>query len=175
MSKTWVVADHHFGHKNIVRFLRPDGTKLRPWETIEEHDNEIIRRHNSVVSSDDRVYCLGDFGHPSTAHQLNGRLVLVKGNHDEDKLSKYDGFEDVRGYVVKKGLIMSHIPIHPGSMGRWQFNVHGHTHAGSVEGDDRYICVSLEQTDYYPLDLQTVLNKIDYSVKRRDEYNAEVN
>lgn len=170
MPKTWVAGDHHFGHKNIVRFLREDGTKLRPFETIEEHDNEIIRRHNSVVGDDDRVYCLGDFGNPRIVENLRGRLVLVKGNHDDLKLSKYDGFQDIRSYVVKKGFIMSHIPIHPGSMGRWQINIHGHLHAGVVgndpydnpgvnKPDPRYVCVSLEHTDYYPMDLQKVLDK----------------
>ena len=177
MAKTWVCADHHFGHRNIVKFLREDGSKLRPFETIEEHDEEIIRRHNDVVGDDDRVYFLGDFGNPSVVHRLKGRPVLVKGNHDDLKLSKYNGFQDIRGYVVKKGYILSHIPIHPGSMGRWQVNIHGHLHSevvlqehSVVQGsnptsfsteipDPRYVCVSLEHTDYYPVDLQKLIDK----------------
>lgn len=158
MAKTWLAGDHHFGHKNIVKFLREDGSKLRPFETIEEHDEEIIRRHNSVVSDDDRVYYLGDFGKPDVIRRLKGRPVLVKGNHDDLKLSKYSGFQDIRAYVVKKGYIISHIPIHPGSMGRWQVNFHGHLHSQTV-GDDRYVCLSLEHTDYYPVDLQKLLDR----------------
>ncbi len=165
MSRTWVCADHHFQHRNIVKFTRKDGTKLRPFDTIEEHDETIIARHNSVVHPDDRVYCLGDFGNPRIAERLLGRLVLVKGNHDTEKPSKYSAFDDIRACVVKEGLIMSHIPIHPGSMERWQINIHGHLHdqyvakAETWEPDERYVCVSLEHTDYRPVDLDGIIKK----------------
>lgn len=174
MSKTWVAADHHFGHKNIVKFLRDDGTKLRPFDTIEEHDNELVARHNAVVGNDDRVYCLGDFGNPRVVENLRGRLVLVKGNHDTDKLAKYSGFQDIRAYVVKKGFVMSHMPIHPASVKeRWKINIHGHLHDGVVkiphpgsidyflDPDPRYKCVSMEHTNYAPVDLNTILKEYD--------------
>lgn len=176
MSKTWVTADPHFNHAGVTKFLAKDGVnKLRPFDTVEEMNSALISRWNEVVGDDDRVYLLGDVamnrrGLDASLPYLKGRIVLVKGNHDVDKLSYYSKyFDDVRAYVVKKGLIMSHIPIHPGSMGRWQFNVHGHLHDGIVrtgphnDPDPRYICVSVEHTNYYPLDLQIILDKINYS------------
>lgn len=172
-GRTWICADHHFGHKNIIRFKRDDGSPLRDFETIEEHDEGLISRHNAVVNHSDRVYCLGDFGNWRTAARLNGRLVLVKGNHDTDKLSQYaQYFDDVRACVVKKGFILTHIPIHPASLSRWKLNIHGHLHANvvmqdknpyakgdSTIPDDRYKCVSMEHLDYSPILLDTVLKE----------------
>lgn len=174
MSKrTWVVADTHFGHQLM--------TQLRPWSTIEEHDEAIIDNWNSLVAETDRVYVLGDLcmnrRHVSTIGRCNGKKVLVKGNHDIFKLKDYlPYFDDIRAYVVKPkhGLIMSHIPIHPASLERWKLNVHGHTHDHQVKGhelvnvihddfvftqvvDKRYRCVSLEQTDYKPVDLMQII------------------
>src|SRR3546814_14754806 len=85
--------------------------------------------------------------------RLSSRKVLVKGNHDTDKLSYYSQyFDDIKAYVVKKGFIMSHIPIHPGSLSRWELNIHGHLHSNKVQygqikdntiDDVRYYCASV--------------------------------
>ena len=182
MSKrTWVTADTHFGHQLMA--------KLRPWDTIEEHDEAIIDNWNSLVAPQDRVYVLGDLcmsrRHVGTISRCNGKKVLVKGNHDIFKLKDYlPHFDDIRAYIVKPkhGLIMSHIPIHPQSMGtRYRLNVHGHLHENiitetqmmrTIEGtgirhcdphqvpDTRYRCVSMEQTDYQPVDLMEIINGI---------------
>lgn len=175
-GNTWVMADPHFGHANILKFFRRDGvTPLRPYKTVEEMDETLIRNWNETVSDHDRVYLLGDVAfHPRVFHRiiprLKGRVVLVPGNHEPLKMHKYAGlFDDVRGYVIKKGFIMSHIPIHEGSLSRWKLNIHGHLHADTVkdmfaghflESDDkRYRCVSVEQTDYRPILLQQVLKE----------------
>lgn len=167
MSKTWVAADHHFNHANILNFKREDGTPLRPFKSIEEHDEEIIRQHNNLVDNEDRVYLLGDFCmHRRAIHfasRLNGRLVLVKGNHDIFKLKEYiPFFDDIRSYVVQKDkdghkVIMSHIPIHEESVGRFGTNIHGHLHYNKID-DPRYVCVSLEHTDYAPIEVHQALS-----------------
>lgn len=166
MSKTWVAADHHFGHANIITFKRDDGTPLRDFKSFEEHDEHIIAAHNRLVDPGDRVYLLGDVCiKRSFLHRLgrlNGRLVLVKGNHDIFNLKDYlPYFDDIRSYVVQKDpeghkVIMSHIPIHSESLDRWGTNIHGHTHYRSVE-DPRYICVSLEHTNFEPIEVQAAL------------------
>ena len=172
MSNTWVYADPHFFHPGICKFLRADGTKLRPWDDSDEMSEMMIYEYNKVVKPEDRVYILGDVAMNRKAldkclPRLMGRKVLVKGNHDMDKLSYYSRyFDDIRAYVCKKGFIMSHIPIHPASLGRWDLNIHGHLHAGKVmDGglepwspeDDRYRCVSVEHTNYKPILLSHVL------------------
>ncbi len=168
-GRTWVIADPHFGHHGVCKFTRADGTKLRPWDDAEEMTNALVDNWNSVVHPEDRIYVLGDVAMnrralDSTLPRLMGRKILVKGNHDTDKLSYYSQyFDDIRAYVVKKGFIMSHIPIHPGSLSRWNINIHGHLHSNVVmDGntpDKRYVCVSVEHTGYFPKDLQEIIDE----------------
>lgn len=170
--KTFVIADLHFNHKGVCHFTRNDGTPLRPWDDVNEMNEALVANWNATVGVDDKVYVLGDCAmSKSGLHyfgRCNGKKVLIKGNHDQEKLSAYTPyFDDIRAYKVMKGLILSHIPIHPGSLSRWQFNVHGHTHANKVldekgNPDKRYICVSVEQTDYRPYDLQKIINLLEF-------------
>lgn len=174
MSKTWLYADPHFYHKGVCKFTRSDGSALRPWNDATSMSEDMIAWYNEMVQPEDRVYILGDLAMNRKAldkslPRLMGRKILVKGNHDIDKLSYYSQyFEDIRAYVVKKDFVLSHIPIHEGSLSRWKFNIHGHLHANRVmlynpEGsdlvDDRYRCVSVEHTDFRPIELDTVLKE----------------
>ena len=54
MSRVYIIADTHFGHANAIRF-RPQ------FQTIEQHDEYIIRNWNMVVTKRDTVWVLGDF------------------------------------------------------------------------------------------------------------------
>ncbi len=176
-GRTWLYADPHFFHEGVCRFTRHDGSALRPWNDADSMSEDMIAWYNEMVHPQDRVYILGDLAMNRKALErslprLMGRKVLVKGNHDMDKLSYYSQyFDDIRAYVVKKGFILSHIPIHPGSMGRWAINIHGHLHYNQVgadfyddpksagKPDPRYVCVSVEHTDYRPILLDEVLKK----------------
>lgn len=173
-GRTWVTADTHFGHANILTFKRKDGTPLRPFSSLEEMHETMITRWNERVDPQDRVYLLGDIvmnrKHMNILGRLNGRLVLVKGNHDIFQLSDYTPyFDDIRAYVVGKmpkntdaRYIMSHIPVHPESLReRGWMNIHGHLHYNQVmlngQPDPIYKCVSVEHTDYAPIELMKVL------------------
>jgi len=175
-GRTWVVADPHFGHWGVCKFLRNDGSKLRPWDNPDDMDKALVENWNSVVQDGDRVYLLGDVVINRrclpTLGLLKGRKVLVKGNHDIFKLKDYTPyFDDIRAYVVGKChsgrmYMMSHIPVHPASLGdRWAVNIHGHLHSNTVklhsvmneQDDPRYICVSVENTNFTPLDLNEVI------------------
>lgn len=168
MVNTWVIADTHFGHAGVCKFLRDDGTKLRPWDNPDEMDEALVANWNAVVDDKDRVYVLGDVVINrrclKTLGRLKGRLCLVKGNHDIFKLSDYTPyFDDIRAYVVMhtgdgRKTILSHIPIHPESVGRFGINIHGHLHYNKVD-DDRYVCVSVEHTDWRPITLNEAIKR----------------
>ena len=170
MSHCFLVADTHFSHQGVCRFLRADGvTKLRPWTLAEEMDEALVTFWNETVRPVDKVYHLGDVAIPrrglKVLERLNGRKVLIKGNHDIFQLSDYTPhFKDIRAYHILDRLILSHAPIHPGSLSRWKANVHGHLHANTVmetiDGgsypDRRYINVSVEHTNWRPIDFEEV-------------------
>lgn len=167
-AKTWLIADHHFGHSNILKFTRSDGSPLRGhlWSTIDEHDADLIQRHNTKVHPEDKVYVLGDVAMNrrglEKARLLNGRKILISGNHDVIKNGGYDQiFDSIHGAYTIGKYIMTHIPIHPASMSRWVGNIHGHSHSGRVytesgEIDTRYISVSAEIVGFEPVDFNNI-------------------
>jgi len=178
MSNVFFASDHHFHHENILKFLRSDGTQLRSFNGIHHMHEHIIAQHNSVVKPDDKVYFLGDVCITKTAAgleilgRLNGIKILVRGNHDECKLSQYaQYFDDVRGVTHRYGVVMTHVPIHPDSLDRWGNNIHGHLHYKRVllpngHPDPRYINVSMECLDNYtPVSLAEINKRITKSAK----------
>jgi calcineurin-like phosphoesterase family protein len=169
----------------VCKFTHPDDdtVKLRPWTDPDEMDEEMIRRWNDRVRPSDKVYHLGDVvinrKALPTLHRLNGDKVLIRGNHDifrDDEYRRY--FRELRAYHVLNGMILSHIPVHESSLGRFGVNIHGHLHATRVkkargvdartgeilygtEPDVRYHCVCVEQTDFAPILLEDVYKRIE--------------
>ena len=170
MSVSWVWSDQHFGHeKTCTMFKREDGSPLRPFASAEEMDEAMVARNNERVGTNDRVYYLGDVAinrkFLKILDRLNGRKVLIKGNHDIFKLEDYSKyFDDIRGYHVLNGLIFSHVPIHPNCLSRFGCNVHGHLHANRIWDsgriDPRYYNVSVECTDFAPITLDELYKRI---------------
>ena len=162
MSKTFLISDTHFGHANILTFKKQNGDPLRSFHNIVEHDEHLIEQWNKTVSPNDKVYHLGDIGFKNFTNlslilnRLNGTKVLIRGNHDNFKLSQYQQyFKDVRASHILDKFILTHIPIHPESVGRWKANIHGHLHDNSLK-DSRYFNVSVEKTNYAPLDFEFI-------------------
>jgi len=178
MPAVFLVSDTHFGHAGVCRFTRNDGvTKLRPWDDPAEMDEAMIKSWNERVRPNDKVYHLGDVvinrKALKTLARLNGDKVLIRGNHDifrDDEYREY--FRELRAYHVMNGMILSHIPIHPESLGRFGTNIHGHLHANRVMTRDlfsdqlsidvRYHCVCVEQTpDFAPILFEDVIRRIE--------------
>lgn len=172
MSNIFLTADSHFSHKGITQFLRADGiTKERPWDNIEDMDEALVANWNSVVRPKDKCYHLGDVVINRKAlkilSRLNGEKVLIKGNHDLFRLEEYTPyFKDIRGSHPLDGFLLTHIPIHPASLGRWTGSWHGHLHSNVVrlpsgEVDKRYMCLSVEHTNFTPISLEDAKLKWD--------------
>ena len=184
MPSVFLVSDTHFGHAGVCRFLREDGTKLRPWDNPEDMDEFMVEAWNQRVRPNDKVYHLGDVvinrRALKTLGRLNGDKVLIRGNHDIFRDTDYrEYFRELRAYHVMNGCILSHVPVHEASLGRFGVNIHGHLHAGRVkrvigidtlgtvpelvygtEPDVRYHCVCVEQTGFAPILLEDVFKRI---------------
>jgi len=183
MPSVFLVSDTHFGHMGVCRFTRSDGvTKLRPYNSPEEMDEDMIAKWNERVKPSDKIYHLGDVvinrRALKTLSRLNGDKVLIRGNHDIFRDEEYrEYFRELRAYHVMNGLILSHIPVHEASLGRFGCNIHGHLHANRVmkargvdartgeilysdEIDPRYWCACVEQTDFAPILFEDALKRI---------------
>ncbi len=183
MPAVFLVSDTHFGHLGVCKFTQADCvTKLLQYDTTEEMDEDMVRRWNERVGPRDKVYHLGDVvinrrALPTMA-RLNGDKVLIRGNHDIFRDEEYRTyFRELRAYHVMNGMILSHIPLHSDSMGRFGVNIHGHLHDNRVRKargvdartgeilysdkiDPRYHCVCVEQTDFAPILFEDVIKRI---------------
>lgn len=186
----FVISDHHLGHTNSwEKFKLEDGSPLRPFSSNEEMNETMIERHNAKVKEQDTVYFLGDVvinkRYLELVKRMNGRKILIRGNHDIFKDEEYRevGFQQIHGVrVFTDKFIMSHIPLHPDCVTeRFRVNVHGHLHANQVMTrsrpapyvdtyedriDPRYLCVCVEQTDFAPLHF----DEVEQRIQQRWEY-----
>jgi len=176
-DKTWFTADQHFFHKNMYKEdFFASGFK-RPWRTEAEGRKNIIERHNSLVKKDDWVIHGGDFAMISNSMQdklrpiiekLNGRHILVLGNHDEIKPFKYIdmGFTNVStSYIIELDnrwkICINHDPsirciIHKD----WIF-LCGHIHDLFKSIPEKLtVNIGIDVWDYYPIRLGHILDEL---------------
>jgi len=80
--KIYFTSDNHFFHTNILDYCH------RPFSTVEDMNAAMLERWNETVKPGDLVYHLGDFAMGPVENvgrirqQLNGRIILLLGNHD---------------------------------------------------------------------------------------------
>ena len=93
--KQYLTADLHFEHKNICG---EDGfvSTRKHIENPDVMKEILISAHNRRVKCEDETYILGDISlhcNPRSIYevliQLNGQIIVIKGNHDSSKLIKY--------------------------------------------------------------------------------------
>lgn len=155
MNKVFMISDTHFGHTNIIKY------ENRPFESVKEMDDALINNWNSVVRKNDIVYHLGDFAFnydeeklTSLLSRLNGRKVLILGNHDINHNTKFwrnVGFEEVYCYpIIYKGFyILSHEPLYLNDHMPY-VNLHGHIHSKKYDST-QYVNLSVEVINYTPV------------------------
>lgn len=128
MSNLWFTADTHFGHQAMLRH--------RPWPSVHEMDEALIKLWNLAVRPEDEVWHLGDFAWErpeSYFPRLNGTIHFVLGNHDNRKeLNALTDVHDVRYLrLQKQRLFLSHYPHRA-----WRNSHHGSLHLfGHTHGD----------------------------------------
>jgi len=165
MSETFITSDTHFMHR--AEFLwKPMG-----FSSIEEHDEVLIQNWNADVKPQDTVIHAGDVCFQPTISidkilpRLNGKKILVMGNHDSNKkLLNY--FDKVVASLEwgrhgsDSEFVISHIPIHPCQLtGRWTKakNLHGHLHHVEDLGE-RYINVNIQFWNNKLINIQELRN-----------------
>ena len=174
MKKTFISSDHHFYHKNIIKFCGD----TRPFETVDEMNEQLIIRHNEVVSKEDDVYFLGDFGFADAGmlgailELMNGRKHFVFGNHDKvmKRPSMAKHFVWMRDYHELKlpgrsmaAIVMSHYPMFSWNrMHHGALHFYGHTHSEvptmhSGRGKD----IGVDSNNCYPWNLDDLIELMD--------------
>lgn len=172
MSKTYIIADTHFGDASIIISIGRD------FKNTYEMDKYMIEKWNSVVTNDDDVIVAGDFLALPKENKKEyvekilsslkfKNLELVMGNHDTKELVEImrDFSKNINIYrypIVKDEFwIVSHEPMFVNERTVWA-NVFGHIHNNPTYKDisSRSMCVSAERLDYTPIDFEEVKRKV---------------
>ncbi len=181
----WFTSDHHFGHKNIIRYCK------RPYNSIEEMNDSLISNWNERVKKNDTVYYLGDFTLGKNASdyisKLNGTIKFIAGGHDNNWLrklarpeyrilSKHELLQPIHIITYPVKIVLCHYPMlsweqsHYGSI-----HLHGHSHntLGTItnSGDTRIhpenggkqgkrMDVGVDAQDYFPISIDEVIERL---------------
>ena len=169
-------ADLHFHYKPFL--------PGRPFASVEEMDEAMIRLWNETVTDRDTVYVVGDVGYnggyvPGDAlGRLQGRKHLIRGNHDtgfENAPKLFDYFETVTDFnEIDDGethILLCHYPILYRKRG---YMIHGHLHqARGPEYDilrqmPRMLNAGVDVNFYRPVTLAQLVenNRAFYSGER---------
>lgn len=172
------IADWHYGHANCMHFDN------RPFQTVEEMDESLIKNWNSAVSQDDIVYVLGDmfWCKPSIAKpvmdMLNGKKILIKGNHDRcTDIPFCNKFEQIAEYMEVEDdgrhIVLSHYPIvcFKNHFHGW-YHLYGHVHASfeyQMMEHDKFLMSELYGKQCQMFNVGAMMPWMNYTPRTLDE------
>ena len=175
----YLTSDTHFNHDREFIY------GPRGFGSIGESNKALIDNWNSTIDPDDDVYMLGDFflGEDLdfvvyTLSILNGRIHVVRGNHDTDaKMQIYKSAVNVveisdasRLDYADMHFYLSHYPtltsnLHD-TLQTAVFNLHGHTHSNRkfYQGRPYMYNVAVDAQDNRPVSIDQVVADITAEV-----------
>lgn len=183
--KIWVTSDWHFNHDREFIW------KARGFSSVQEMNEEIVKRHNSVVAPNDVVYVLGDCclgggekaileANKALIESLNGEIHIIRGNHcTTPRIAMYKTCANVveagawADMIVYKGyhFLVSHFPTLTGNLEKESLkqctcNLFGHTHQISNFYQDMPFMyhVGMDSHNCYPVLLDDAITEMKAKV-----------
>jgi calcineurin-like phosphoesterase family protein len=163
MGQTYFISDTHFGHEGVVKFA------ARPFENAAQMDAAMIAAWNSVVRGNDIVIHGGDFAFGNVERakwifdRLNGRKILVRGNHDRLGHTQI-GWQSVHEILDLKidgeRVIVCHYPMRewPGYY-RSAYHLFGHSHT-TMPSSSRALDIGVDNIGITPLSFEQLKAKM---------------
>ena len=128
--KRFFISDTHFGDDRFNLFYRP-------FKTVQEQEDYLVEKWNSVVEPEDEVWHVGDFATTDkeleVVHRLNGKIHLIMGNYDEprpiERLEELFESVQVETQIKLKSGKYVNINHYPNKAVDYGFNIVGHIHS----------------------------------------------
>lgn len=174
----YFTSDTHFGHAKIMTLGGG-----RPFSTLEEHDEILIENWNRRVKKNDTIYHLGDFSFKAPLEtiqkyldRLNGKKILIQGNHDHIAI-QCSGWEEIHKYLEVKGIHpLKHVVLFHYPLMEWNqayngsYQLFGHVH-GRIPHVSHRRDVAVDVCDFAPINAEEVYE----SMKNQTPYNPQDN
>lgn len=161
-ERVWVTSDTHFGHESIIKYCN------RPFKTIQEMDEYIIEKWNSMIQKQDHVYIIGDFAfnnHMKYIDALKGRKHLILGNHDSMSAECYKRFVTVSEQKQIKYqnhyFVLSHCPLRNWTNSyRGTTCLFGHVH-GRIKTYNLSFDIGMDTHNYIPYNMDEIIKMVN--------------
>lgn len=175
----FVTSDWHLSHDKEFIW------KTRGYNSIEEMNYDLIKKHNSLVTANDDVYVLGDCclggqnmleQNRRLMEQFNGKLHIIFGNHCTP--ARREMYKELPNVVEcawstmikyqKYNFYLSHFPVLTSNLEKSShlrghiLNLYGHTHQKDNFYQDNFNMyhVGLDSHNCYPVSLDDILSQI---------------
>jgi len=161
-------SDEHYGHAGILKYCD------RPFDTIEEHDAELIRRHNLVVSKNDIVVHAGDFCWCNTykdaqkyISNLNGNHIFIVGSHDHwlPNSAKYMWRKTIDGQFI----VVCHYAMRVWERSHYNsWHLYGHSHGKLEPNFGKSVDIGVDCWGFRPVSFEEIK---EYMKHAPDNFN----
>jgi calcineurin-like phosphoesterase family protein len=184
MSKFYT-ADPHVGHKNIIKYAS------RPFQSVKEMNETLIKNWNSVVKTDDETFVVGDYAFCcditmalDVFYQLNGRKHLIIGNHDQLALEMermkpgtWASISDMREVIDhNQKIVLCHYALRTWLHSyKSVWHLFGHTH-GTLPPYGKSFDIGVDCWNYTPVSFAQIKAKMDtlpniHAIPKEDEWD----
>jgi len=168
-SRTYLFGDPHFDHTNIIKYCN------RPFKSVEEMNEVILRNWHRTIRSTDLVFFLGDmaFGRGSRKprwwlSQLTGRIVYLKGSHDQGIRPAATGLNALKVALTQivefsnsKRVLLVHDTVNvPWTWLGWVIHGHNHNNRPLVDVHSQHVNVSADVLNYTPISFSELFDKV---------------
>lgn len=159
----WFTGDSHFNHTNIIKYTN------RPFKDVYHMNETIIKNWNERVNDEDTVFHLGDLCFKEKdgvkaqdwIDRLNGNMILIKGNHDNNNSAK----TIINSMIIELGGKTWWLEHHPFNSNH-KYNLIGHIHnlwKIRKEHNKYYINCGVDVWDFRPVSIEEILKRVsDY-------------
>lgn len=164
----YFTSDEHYYNKNIIQYCK------RPFSSVEEMNESLIKNHNELVKNNDRVIHLGDFVFLKNSSEifkiisrLNGNHTFLYGSHDiwlKDK--KYDQIWEKK--IDNRFIVCCHYAMRVWPRSHYNsWHLYGHSH-GKLEPMGKQWDVGVDNNNYYPVSFDQI---VEIMKDRPDNFN----
>lgn len=147
-------ADEHLGHANIIKYTK------RPFTSVQEMDEEIIKRHNEVVRPNDNVIHAGDFALVPKEKvreywsRLNGNHCFLRGSHDRWMDHRYQ--EIWEKTIQGQKVVICHYAMRTWAASHWNsWHLYGHSH-GNLSPIGKSWDIGVDTNNFYPYSFEQI-------------------
>lgn len=176
----WFTADLHLGHENIIKY------ENRPFKSLWQMNETLIKNWNSRVAEDDTVFHVGDFCFKNSSKVvgrgegdikasseyeklLNGKIIFIRGNHDNNNSTRTPIERIVLEGWGGKRILLIHNPNDITAWDKFDFVFCGHIHKlwkEKIIHNMRVINVGVDVRKFMPMSFDELIKKSEDDGKK---------